>query len=239
MKRIFRGKHIQENNRRIVFCCTNLPAIVFNGPNRERERKKALYYGFAVIQPKSRRRSFRRSEVNQRTVVIEVAISRANVTHERDLGKNLPFLCAQSGLTLLCISHHAALWSARSFVPLSFLSFALSSSRSVLSTEPMFSSSILFFSHPALPRLPSILPSPLRSFPPSFLLARSPPLLSINLFFSLRSSGPRNEQRKSIGWHCGFVPSTVVLDLCIGTMYGTRSIKLKSLLCLDVFCICI
>ena len=29
---------------------------------------------------------------------------------------------------------------------------------------------------------------------------------SINLFFSLRSSGPRNEQRKSIGWHCGFVP---------------------------------
>lgn len=38
-----------------------------------------------------------------------------------------------------------------------------------------------------------------------------PPPSSINLFFSLRSSGPRNEQRKSIGWHCGFVPSPVVL----------------------------
>lgn len=61
------------------------------------------------------------------------------------------------------------------------------------------------------------------------------PLLSINLFFSLRSSGPRNEQRKSIGWHCGFVPSTVVLDLYIGTIYGTCFIKLKSLLCWDVF----
>ncbi|KYQ51180.1 hypothetical protein ALC60_09645, partial [Trachymyrmex zeteki] len=48
-------------------------------------------------------------------------------------------------------------------------------------------------------------------------------------------SGPRNEQRKSIGWHCGFVPSTVVLDLYIGTIYGTCFIKLKSLLCWDVF----
>lgn len=202
---------------------------------REKEKERALYYGFAVIQPKSRRRSFRRSEVNQRAVVIEVAISRANVTHERDLGKNLPFLCAQSGLILLCISHRAALWSVRSFVPLWFLSFALSSSRSALSSEPMFSFSILFFSRSAPSRLPSILPSPFRSFPPPFLLSRSPLLLSINLFFSLRSSGPRNEQRKSIDWHCGFVPSTVVLDLCIGTMYGTYSIKLKSLLCSDLF----
>lgn len=70
------------------------------------------------------------------------------MTHERDLGKNLPFLCAQSGLILLCISYHAALWSARFFIPLSFLSFALSSSRSALSTEPVFSFSILFFSRP-------------------------------------------------------------------------------------------
>lgn len=137
-----------------------------------------LYYGFAVIQPKSRRRSFRRSEVNQRAVVIEVAISRANVTHERDLGKNLPFLCAQSGLILLCISHHAALWSTRSFVPLSFLSFALSSSRSALSSGPMFSFSILFFSRSA--RLPSILPSPLRSFPTPALR-----LSSLSIYFSL------------------------------------------------------
>lgn len=198
---------------------------------REKENGGALYYELAVIQPKSRRRSFRRSEVNQRAVVIEVAISRANVTHERDLGKNLPFLCAQSGLILLCISHHAALWSARSFVPLSLVSL-----RALFLEECSFyrASSILFFSRPALPRLSSILPSPLCSFPPPFLLSRSPPLLSINLFFSLRSSGPRNEQRKSIGWHCGFVPSTVVLDLCIGTMYGTCSIKLKSLLRSDV-----
>lgn len=44
-----------------------------------------------------------------------------------------------------------------------------------------------------------------------FLSYHCPPPSSINLFFSLRSSGPRNEQRKSIGWHCGFVPSPVVL----------------------------
>jgi len=175
-----------RNNRRIVFWRTNLPAIVFNRLNREREkgRDSGLYYEFAVIQPKSRRRSFRRSEVNQRVVVIEVAISRANVTHERDLGKNLPFLCAQNGLILLCISHHAALWSARSFVPLTYLSFALSSSRSILSSGPMFSLSILFFSHSTLPRLPSILPLPLRSFPPPFLLSRSLPLYQFIFLFS-------------------------------------------------------
>jgi len=224
-----------RNNKRIVFWCTNLPAIVFNRLNRERERgrKNGLYYEFAVIQPKSRRRSFRRSEVNQRVVVIEVAISRANVTHERDLGKNLPFLCAQNGLILLCISHHAALWSARSFVPLTYLSFAL------LPREVLFlrgrcspSRSFSFLTR----RFPVSLPSFLYPFALFHLRFFSPVLyLSINLFFSLRSSGPRNEQRKSIGWHCGFVPSTVVLDLCIGTMYGACSVKLKSFLCSNIF----
>lgn len=43
------------------------------------------------------------------------------------------------------------------------------------------------------------------------LSSASLPPLPINLFFSLRSSGPRNEQRKSIGWHCGFVPTPAVL----------------------------
>ncbi|EFN61639.1 hypothetical protein EAG_05943 [Camponotus floridanus] len=43
-------------------------------------------------------------------------------------------------------------------------------------------------------------------------------------------SGPRNEQRKSIGWHCGFVPSTVVLDLCIKATCETCIIELKLLL---------
>lgn len=43
------------------------------------------------------------------------------------------------------------------------------------------------------------------------LSSASLPPLPINLFFSLRSSGPRNEQCKSIGWHCGFVPTPAVL----------------------------
>lgn len=124
---------------------------------------------------------------------------------------------------------------ARSFllVLLSFLSFALSSSKQCpfLQSQRSPSRSFSFLARRFLVSLPSFLhPFAL------FHLRFSPPLLSINLFFSLRSSGPRNEQRKSIGWHCGSVPSTVVLDLCIGTMYGTCFIKLKSLLRSDVFC---
>jgi len=155
------------------------------------------------------------------------------VTHERDLGKNLSFLCAQNCLILLCISHHAALWPARSsrlsLVPLSRRSL----SREVLFLRADVLGSFLFsLASPSSYHL---------SFTPSLfhlrsLLPPSPSPLSINLFFSLRSSGPRNEQRKSIGWHCGFVPSTVVLDLCVGTMCGTCFL-MKPLLSLYIFCI--
>lgn len=82
-------------------------------------------------------------------------------------------------------------------------------------SDPFFSEPTFALVGPPLPLLarrlfvPLLLP--LHSFPPPFL-SLSFDLASINLFFSLWSSGPRNEQRKSIGWHCGFVPSTVVLD---------------------------
>lgn len=56
----------------------------------------------------------RRSEVNQRAVVIEVAISRANVTHERDLRKSQP------SFSLRAILPHSTLHfpSCGSFGPL-------------------------------------------------------------------------------------------------------------------------
>jgi hypothetical protein len=115
---------------------------------------------------------------------------------------------------------------SRSSVAFSFSRSALSSSRRSR-----------FFPFLA-PRFSVFLPSLL--YPPLFhlrsLLPPFPPPLSINLFFSLRSSGPRNEQRKSIGWHCGFVPSTVVLDLCVETMCGTCFL-MKLLLSLYIFCI--
>lgn len=201
---------------------------------REKEEERALYYGFAVIQPKSRRRLFRRSEVNQRAVVIEVAISRANVTHERDLGENLPFLCARKAASFYFAFPIMRLFGSlvpprAPFVP--FFRALFLEAVPFLQSQRSPSRSFSFLARRFLVSLPSFLhPFAL------FHLRFSPPLLSINLFFSLRSSGPRNEQRKSIGWHCGFVPSTVVLDLCIGTMYGTCFIKLKSLLRSDVFC---
>lgn len=56
----------------------------------------------------------RRSEINQRAVVIEVAISRANVTHERDLGRSRP------SFSLRAIPPHSTLHfpSCGSFGPL-------------------------------------------------------------------------------------------------------------------------
>lgn len=231
---IFRGRHVQENNRSYFAVRIFRRQSSMDQIGREKETERVLYYGFAVIQPKSRRCSFRRSEVNQWAVVIEVAISRANVTHERDLGKNLPFLCAQSGHILLCISHHAALWSARSFVPL-FVRVPLL--RALFLEKRLFlqsrCSASWFFSF--LTRCFLVFLHPF-----VFSTSVSPLALSISplyqfIFLSSESSGPRNEQRKSIGWHCGFVSSTVVLDLRIGTMYGICSIKLKSLLCSDVF----
>lgn len=147
------------------------------------------------------------------------------MTHERDPGENLSFLCARNRLILLCISHHAALWPSLSLFFFFFIALSSSSSsekcsflqradvRSRRSSSRFLarrlfvpsSSSSPFFDPFALFHLRPPLPPP----PP-------PPRLSINLFFSLRSSGPRNEQRKSIGWHCGFVSSTVVLDPRVG-----------------------
>lgn len=146
------------------------------------------------------------------------------MTHERDPGENLSFFarakpphstlhfpsCGSLVLSLSLLLHCIFLFFALEEVLLSSMSrhspSSFGSSLPFPPTSLPFSLSLLlsFFLIPLL--------SPPSFFSTSALLRLPPPRLSINLFFSLRSSGPRNEQRKSIGWHCGFVPSTVVLD---------------------------
>lgn len=129
-------------------------------------------------------------------ILTKVAISGADVIeHERET-KSLSF-CISRRLPLILISSSSFL-----LFFFSFMKSAISASREILCLSlSLFSLSLSLFC------LSLLLSS-----------ASLPPPLPINLFFSLRSSGPRNEQRKSIGWHCGFVPTPAVLRSSSSTL---------------------